>query len=803
VPLRILFADDSMTAQNMGKKILTEAGYEVVAVSNGAAAVKKIAEHKPDIIILDVYMPGYSGLEVCEKVRASIETMKTPVLLTVGKMEPYKPEDANRVKADGVIIKPFEASDLLAIVKKLEERIVPSAVPPLVQQTIRLERPPDFSEFAVHSTGNSAPVAVAAVAAPAHEDLDENTIQPTVDVPDHMATVSAFSDLLGTDTLSPVEFSAPAAPEPPVEIAPAAISPDPSATFTSIPEIETVSQFAPERPAEIASTAVSSDPSATFTSIPEIETVSPSVIEAVEAVEAKPPQQEWGAPGGLHSDFVVTPEPASVLETTQQLETPIFSEPVASESIEIEPSKVESVDVAAPSAEVPEVLTSEPSPQSSSVINPEGVYPDTQPIPVYEEPEPPAAHIQLDGVRIEPTAATLTDKMPAQRDPAFEPTQAESVAATSSGIEPGLEPTIQPQPEVSLAADPNLVTERAALESFPTTFGVQNPEEIPVGIASDLPAFATSQAGEKAIAETENVESRDVVAPPEEPSAPASADDDFEARVAAAMNVYAEPAEARVEQGQESDSGSGSNKAHAGPAATPEDDFDARVAAAMSLYEEPQATAAFADEMQPPPVYETSEIAEATVPAKMEPAEPQLESLPAFHAQAEIPPAQIEPIQAESIATIAEAPVSFEYSPPVTEARVYPEPKIAHELQIESSATVQAVQEQIAHFHHDNSVETTQNESAASSYGRPIVEESVPEAGFISAPKAVATEIPQASTEQIAASIEAEMPVEAVAAAAVATGADSDAIAQVVHRVMERIKPELIAAIVRELNSQK
>jgi len=66
VPLRILFADDSVTAQNMGKKILTEAGYEVVAVSNGAAAVKKIAEQKPDIIILDIYMPGYSGLEVCD-----------------------------------------------------------------------------------------------------------------------------------------------------------------------------------------------------------------------------------------------------------------------------------------------------------------------------------------------------------------------------------------------------------------------------------------------------------------------------------------------------------------------------------------------------------------------------------------------------------------------------------------------------------------------------------------------------------------------------------------------------------------
>src|SRR5260221_13978646 len=169
VSLRILFADDSMTGQNMGKKILTDAGYEVIAVSNGAAAVKKIAEQKPDIIILDVYMPGYSGLEVCEKVRASFETMKTPVLLTVGKMEPYKSEDATRVRADGVIIKPFEASDLLAIVKKLEERIVPKA-PPIAEQTILLERPPDFSQFEHESFQVT----------PEHHAEERNTAQPRI-----------------------------------------------------------------------------------------------------------------------------------------------------------------------------------------------------------------------------------------------------------------------------------------------------------------------------------------------------------------------------------------------------------------------------------------------------------------------------------------------------------------------------------------------------------------------------------------------------------------------------------------------
>jgi CheY-like chemotaxis protein len=126
VSLKILLADDSMTAQNMGKKILTDAGYEVVAVSNGAAAVKKIAEHKPDLAILDIYMPGYTGLEVCERVKGTLETSRMPVLLTVGKMEPYRVEDGARVRSDGVIVKPFEASDLIAAVEKLSQKLGPA-----------------------------------------------------------------------------------------------------------------------------------------------------------------------------------------------------------------------------------------------------------------------------------------------------------------------------------------------------------------------------------------------------------------------------------------------------------------------------------------------------------------------------------------------------------------------------------------------------------------------------------------------------------------------------------------------------
>ena len=126
---RILLADDSVTAQNMGRRILTDAGYEVVTVNNGSAALKKIAENKPDLIVLDVYMPGYGGLEVCQRVKESPETVRIPVLLTVGKLEPFKPEEARRVRADAFIIKPFEATELLTAITKLEDNIVAQPQP--------------------------------------------------------------------------------------------------------------------------------------------------------------------------------------------------------------------------------------------------------------------------------------------------------------------------------------------------------------------------------------------------------------------------------------------------------------------------------------------------------------------------------------------------------------------------------------------------------------------------------------------------------------------------------------------------
>jgi len=134
LPLKVLLADDSMTAQNMAKKILTDAGYQVIAVSNGAQALKKLASEKPDLVVLDVYMPGYSGLEVCERIKNAPDTARIPVVLCVAKMEPFKPEEGARVRADAVIVKPFEATDLVARVQELGSNIQRRTKPQKIEE---------------------------------------------------------------------------------------------------------------------------------------------------------------------------------------------------------------------------------------------------------------------------------------------------------------------------------------------------------------------------------------------------------------------------------------------------------------------------------------------------------------------------------------------------------------------------------------------------------------------------------------------------------------------------------------------
>jgi len=115
----ILLADDSITIQKVVELTFSEADYRVISVSTGGQALKKIAEVRPDIVLLDVIMPEKNGYEVCEQIKRSPATSGIPVLLLTGTFEPYDKKRADTAGANGHITKPFESQALVAKVEEL------------------------------------------------------------------------------------------------------------------------------------------------------------------------------------------------------------------------------------------------------------------------------------------------------------------------------------------------------------------------------------------------------------------------------------------------------------------------------------------------------------------------------------------------------------------------------------------------------------------------------------------------------------------------------------------------------------
>jgi len=120
---KILVADDNSNIQKMVGLALKDQGIDVVAVGNGEAAVRRIADVRPDLVLADVFMPVRNGYEVCQYVKADSALSHIPVILLVGAFDPLDEQEAQRVGADGVLKKPFVPPDpLISMVKAALQR---------------------------------------------------------------------------------------------------------------------------------------------------------------------------------------------------------------------------------------------------------------------------------------------------------------------------------------------------------------------------------------------------------------------------------------------------------------------------------------------------------------------------------------------------------------------------------------------------------------------------------------------------------------------------------------------------------
>jgi CheY-like chemotaxis protein len=119
---KILLADDSITIQKVVELTFSDGDYEVTAVNNGAKAIQKLSEMRPDIILSDIIMPEKNGYEVCEYVKSHPEYRNIPVILLTGTFEPFDPDRADKAGCDAVVTKPFESQSLIHKVEELVQQ---------------------------------------------------------------------------------------------------------------------------------------------------------------------------------------------------------------------------------------------------------------------------------------------------------------------------------------------------------------------------------------------------------------------------------------------------------------------------------------------------------------------------------------------------------------------------------------------------------------------------------------------------------------------------------------------------------
>ncbi len=144
---KILVVDDEPQIRRVLRTTLTSQGYTVAEAKNGDEALEQIREERPDLILLDVNMPGRSGLEVCHEIRG---TSDIPIImLTVRNTERDKVQ-ALDAGADDYVVKPFGSEELMARIRAALRRTAPSeAMPPFLSADLKI----DFEKRAVTVRG--------------------------------------------------------------------------------------------------------------------------------------------------------------------------------------------------------------------------------------------------------------------------------------------------------------------------------------------------------------------------------------------------------------------------------------------------------------------------------------------------------------------------------------------------------------------------------------------------------------------------------------------------------------------------
>jgi CheY-like chemotaxis protein/MinD-like ATPase involved in chromosome partitioning or flagellar assembly len=134
---KILIVDDEFDTLRLVGLMLERQGYKIVAAENGQQALEEVSKEIPDLILLDVMMPGMDGIEVAQYLRANPETEDVPIIMFTAKSQVEDKVTGLEAGADVYLTKPTQPRELFAQVKVLLARSQKSMTRPLSREAIR------------------------------------------------------------------------------------------------------------------------------------------------------------------------------------------------------------------------------------------------------------------------------------------------------------------------------------------------------------------------------------------------------------------------------------------------------------------------------------------------------------------------------------------------------------------------------------------------------------------------------------------------------------------------------------------
>jgi len=117
--LKILIVDDDTNISELISLYLNKEGYETKEVANGKLALEVFGEYRPDLVLLDIMLPGVDGYDVCKEIR---KTNRTPIIMLTAKGEVFDKVLGLELGADDYMVKPFDPKELIARVKAVLRR---------------------------------------------------------------------------------------------------------------------------------------------------------------------------------------------------------------------------------------------------------------------------------------------------------------------------------------------------------------------------------------------------------------------------------------------------------------------------------------------------------------------------------------------------------------------------------------------------------------------------------------------------------------------------------------------------------